>query len=132
MFEFLQRYTCNALIKSRFEYACAAWYSNLTKKLERRLKAIEFKRVRFCLRSKTKLVTNTVTVQWEYFQNKYLAHINKYLVKILEALFDITVTHDTIITNAKSRRLKLVHAICSINIHQNALFYTGPLRHTQK
>ena len=63
MFEFLQRYMCNTLIKSRFEYACAAWYSNLTKKLERRLKAIEFKRVRFCLRSKTKLVTNTVTVQ---------------------------------------------------------------------
>ena len=31
----LRRLLCNALIKPHFDYACSAWYPNLTKKIEK-------------------------------------------------------------------------------------------------
>ena len=33
----LRRLLCNALIQSHFDYACFAWYPNLTKKLKHRI-----------------------------------------------------------------------------------------------
>ena len=30
---YLRRLLCNALIQSHFDYACSAWYPNLSKKL---------------------------------------------------------------------------------------------------
>ena len=33
----LRRLLCNALIQPHFDYACSAWYPNLTKKLKNRI-----------------------------------------------------------------------------------------------
>ena len=45
----LRRLLCNALIQPHFDYACSAWYPNLTKKLKHRIKTTQNKSVRFCL-----------------------------------------------------------------------------------
>ena len=45
----LPRLLCNALMQPLFDYACTAWFPNLSKKLRLRLKATQNKCVRFCL-----------------------------------------------------------------------------------
>ena len=45
----LRRLLCNALIQPHVDYACSAWYSNLTKKLKNRIQISQKKRIRFCL-----------------------------------------------------------------------------------
>ena len=38
------------MIQLFFDYACNAWYPNLTKNLEKRLQAAQNKCIRFCLK----------------------------------------------------------------------------------
>ena len=45
----LRRLLCNALIQPHFDYACSAWYPNLTKKLKHRFQTTQNKCMRFCL-----------------------------------------------------------------------------------
>ena len=45
----LCRLSCNALIQPLFDYACTAWFSNLSKRLKLRLQASQNKCIRFCL-----------------------------------------------------------------------------------
>ena len=46
----LRRLLCNALIQPLFDYACSAWYPNLSKKLKHRTQTTQNKCMRFCLR----------------------------------------------------------------------------------
>ena len=46
----LRRLLCNAMIQPFFDYACNAWYPNITKKLKTRLQAAQNKCIRFCLK----------------------------------------------------------------------------------
>ena len=48
----LRRLLCNALIKPHFDYACSAWYPNLTKKLKHRIQTTQNTCMRFCLQLK--------------------------------------------------------------------------------
>ena len=41
---------CNALIRPHFDYACSAWYPNVSKKLRNKIQTSENKCIRFCLR----------------------------------------------------------------------------------
>ena len=45
----LHQLLCNALIQPVFDYACTAWFPNLSKKLMLRLQATKNKCIRFCL-----------------------------------------------------------------------------------
>ena len=45
----LRQLLCNALIQSHFDYACSAWYPNLTKKLKNRIQTSQNKCICFCL-----------------------------------------------------------------------------------
>ena len=45
----LHRLLCNALIQPQFDYACSAWYSNISKKLRNRIQTLQNKCIRFCL-----------------------------------------------------------------------------------
>ena len=45
----LKRLLCNALIQPHFDYACQAWYPNLTKALSNKLQCAQNKCIRFCL-----------------------------------------------------------------------------------
>ena len=44
----LKRLLCNALIQPHFDYACSAWYPNLTKKIKHRIQTTQNKCIRFC------------------------------------------------------------------------------------
>ena len=46
----LRRLLCNALIQPHFDYACSAWYPNLTKKLKHGIQTTQNTCMRFCLR----------------------------------------------------------------------------------
>ena len=46
----LRRMLCNALIQPHFDYACPAWYPNLTEKAQKKIKIMQNKCIRFCLR----------------------------------------------------------------------------------
>ena len=46
----LRRLLCNALIQPHFDYACSAWYPNLSKKLKHRIQTTQNKCMCFCLR----------------------------------------------------------------------------------
>ena len=46
----LRRLLINALIQPHFDYACSAWYPNLTKELKHRIQTTQNKCMRFCLR----------------------------------------------------------------------------------
>ena len=46
----LRRLLCNALIQPHFDYACTAWYPNLSKKLKDKLQVTQNKCIRFCLK----------------------------------------------------------------------------------
>ena len=41
---------CNGLIQLHFDYACTAWYLNLSKKLKDKLQVTQNKCIRFCLK----------------------------------------------------------------------------------
>ena len=45
----LRRMLCNALIQPHFDYACSAWYPNLTKGMKDKLQIAQNKCIRFCL-----------------------------------------------------------------------------------
>ena len=45
----LKRLLCNALIQPHFDFACLAWYSNLKKKLIKKMQTCQNKCIRFCL-----------------------------------------------------------------------------------
>ena len=47
--KYLRRLLCNALIQPHFDYACSAWYPNLSKKLKNRIQTLQNKYIRFCL-----------------------------------------------------------------------------------
>ena len=46
----LRRLLCNALIQTHFDFACTAWYTNLSKKLKDKLQVTQNKCIRFCLK----------------------------------------------------------------------------------
>ena len=45
----LRRLLCNPLIQPHFDYACSAWYPNLSKKLKNKIQISQNKYFRFCL-----------------------------------------------------------------------------------
>ena len=45
----LKRLLCNALIQPHFDFACAAWYSNLNQGFQNKLRTFQNKCIRFCL-----------------------------------------------------------------------------------
>ncbi len=45
----LRRLLCNALVQPHFDYACSAWYPNLTQNLSKKLQITQNKCIRFCL-----------------------------------------------------------------------------------
>ena len=46
----LRRLLCNAIIQPHFDYACSAWYPNLSEKLKKKLQTTQNKCIRFCLK----------------------------------------------------------------------------------
>ena len=45
----LRRLLCNALTPPHFDYACSAWYPNLSEKLKNKIQTLQSTCIRFCL-----------------------------------------------------------------------------------
>ena len=79
----LRRLLCNALIQPLFDYACTAWFSNLSKRLKLRLQASQNKCIRFCLQldKRSKICVN------EFLQLNWLNVHDRYLQFIVSDIF---------------------------------------------
>ena len=71
----LRRLLCNALIQLLFDYACTAWFPNLSKKLRLRLQATQNKCIRFCLQldKMSRICVNEfLELNWLNVHDRYL------------------------------------------------------------
>ena len=71
----LRRLLCNALIQPLFDYACTAWFPNLSKKLRLRLQATQNKCIRFCLQldKMSRICVNEfLELNWLNVHDRYL------------------------------------------------------------
>ena len=80
----LRRLLCNALIQPHFNYACSAWYPNLTKKLKNRIQTSQNKCIRFCLKlDKTAQISHKEfeTLNWLPVTERFNQCINSIVFK---------------------------------------------------
>ena len=71
----LRRLLCNALIQPLFDYACTAWFPNLSEKLRLRLQATQNKCIRFCLQldEMSRICVNEfLELNWLNVHDRYL------------------------------------------------------------
>ena len=113
----LRRFLCNALIQPLFDYACTAWFSNLSKRLKLRFQASQNKSIRFSLqldkRSKI-FVKEFLQLNWLSVHNRYLQIIVSDIFKFLndqrpdyfDELF-CPVGENGVITRSSNKNLKL-------------------------
>ena len=95
----------NALIQRHFDYACSAWYPNLTKKLKYRIQTTQNKCVRFCLQlDKLKDISHEefdrlnwlpVTYRFKQCVNAILLkYFNEQCPNHLNEVFDVTIENN--------------------------------------
>ena len=104
----LRRLLCNALIQPHFDYACSAWYPNLTKKLKNRIQTSQNKCIRFCLQLDkmthishkefetlnwlpgTERFTQYInSIVFKYVNNQCLNYLNEVFQQLREIIFKL-------------------------------------------
>jgi len=90
----LKRLLCNALIQPHFDFACLAWYTNLSKKLKKKVQICQNKCIRFCLNmgGRDRIgVQEFKTINWlptkERFEQCLLVNIYKFFNKLAPKYF---------------------------------------------
>ena len=130
----IQRMLCNGLFQPYSDYACPAWYPNLTEKKEKNPQVMQNKCIIFCLklnemnhvskedfRSISWLPTNRRvnqcinTITTKFFNNIYPYY--------LEEIFEFT-PHGRIDTKNKFAKLKT--PFCKINMGNKTISFVGP------
>ena len=130
----LRRLLCNALIQPHFDYACSAWYPNLSKKLKNRIQTLQNKCIRFCLQlDKMSHISQKEfeTINWfpikerynqcvssiafKYFDNQCPHYLNEVFMKAPESS-----------SSLRNSYQKLQQPFRKTNTGQNALSFIGP------
>ena len=94
----LRHLLCNALVRPHFDYACSAWYPDLSKKLKNKIQISQNKCIHFCLqldiyRIYHKKEFETIiwllikerynqcvnSIAFGYFDNQYPHYLNEFL-----------------------------------------------------
>ena len=130
----LRRLLCNALIQPHFDYACSAWYPNLTKKLKHRIQTTQNKCMRFCLQlDKLKHISHEeferlnwlpVTYRFKQCVNTIVfKYFNEQCPNNLNEVFDVVVANSFQLSGSFQ---KLKCPILKTNTGQLALPYIGP------
>ena len=130
----LRRLLFNALIQPLFDYACTAWFSNLSKRLKLRLQASQNKCIRFCLqldkrskiRVKTFLQLNWLNVHDRYLQfivSEFFKFQNDQCPDYFNEIF-CPVGENGVITRSSNKKLKLPFRKTKLGIQ--SLSYVGP------
>ena len=83
----LRRLLCNALIQPHFDYACSAWYPNLSKKLKSKIQTSQSKCICFCVRlDKMSHISHKEfgTINWLPIKGRYNQCINSIPIKYFD------------------------------------------------
>jgi len=129
----LKRLLCNALIQPHFDYACQAWFPNLTKALSKKIQCAQNKCIRFCLKlnSYTHLdKQHFEEINWLPIQERINQHICVNVYKYFNQnaptyMSDIFIPQKTLI-NTRNSMFRLKTQIKKSNMGQNSLSCLGP------
>ena len=129
----LRRLLYNALIQPHFDYACSAWYPNLSKKLKHRIQTTQNKCMRFCLRlDKLKHISHEEfeRLNWLPVTNRFkqcvisivFKYFNGQCPNYLNEVFDVATESNFQLRNS-FQNLKCPFR--KTNNGQHALYYIG-------
>ena len=130
----LRRLLCNTLIQPLFDYACTAWFLNLSKKLRLRLQATQNKCIRFCLqldKMPRTCVNEFLELNWLNVHDRYLQFIVSDIFKFynnqcLDYFNDVfcPVDYNGVATRSCNKKLKLPSR--KLKLGMQSLSYVGP------
>ena len=129
----LHRLLCNALTQPLFDYACTAWFSNLSKRLKLCLQVSQNKCIRFCLQldKRSKIcIKEFLQLNWLNFHGRYLQFIVSDIFKFqndqwhdyFNGIF-CHVGENGVITCSSNKKLKLPFQKTKLGIQ--SLSYVG-------
>ena len=125
---------CNALIQPHFDYACLAWYLNLTLKTKKKIQIMQNKCIRLCLSlDKMHYISEEDfrLINWLPTSKRIDHCVNNITCKFvsntcaypLKKIFEFT-PHCGIDTTNKFAKLKI--PFCKTNMAQKAISFVGP------
>ena len=130
----LRRHLRNALIQPLFDYACIAWFPNLSKKLRLGLQATQSKCIRFCLQ----LAKMSRIYVKEFLELNWFNVLDRYLEFIISDIFKFydnqcpdyfnevfcPVDDNGVATRCCNKKLKLSYR--KSKLEMQSLSYVGP------
>ena len=130
----LQRMLCNALIQPHFDYACPAWYPNLTEKTKKKIQIMQNKCIRFCLRLDKMHHISDEDFRWiswlptnkrvdQCINTITFKFVNDTCSYYLKEIFEFA-PHCRIDTRNKFAKLKI--SFRKTNMGQKAISFVGP------
>ena len=129
----LRRMLCNALIQPHFDYACSAWYPNLTKNLTKKFQISQNKCIRFCLGldNRTHIgVNHFKTINWLPVQSRFEQCVAMNAYKFCKGMGPAYMCDTySLMKNLQTTRrsvLKLELPLKKTNMGQSAISYIGP------
>ena len=130
----LRRLLCNALIQPHFDYACSAWYPNLSKKLKNRIQTSQNKCIRFCLQlDKMSHISQKEfeAINWLPFKERYHQCVNSIAFKYFDNqcphyLNEVFMKAPESSSSLRNSYQKLQQPFRKTNTGQNALSFTCP------
>ena len=129
----LRRLLCNALVQPHFDYACSAWYPNLTQNLNKKLQTTQNKCIRFCLQLGNRShigVKEFKQINWlpirERFGQCICSTVFKFLNKNCPAYMNEMFSTYKQNNNTRNATLKLSQPHKKTNKGQKGLSYLGP------
>ena len=130
----LRRMLCNTLIQPHFDFACSAWYPNLTNSLKSKLQVAQNKCIRYCL-----FLNNREGIRYKHLKdinwlpvkdrvNQFIAAIvYKYINKLSPAyMADIFIKSNITRTTRSFNESNLVMPRRINGYGKNCLSYLGP------
>ena len=130
----LRRMLCNALIQPHFDYACLAWYSNLTQAMKSKVQIMQNKCIRFCLQLRPLdhigqhhfQRMNWLNVRDRFNQCLCSAVFNFIHNRSPQYMSEIFHIAPQINIGTRCSKLKLILPFRKTNMGQNTLSFLGP------
>ena len=134
--KFLHRKNKNLIfiIQPHFDYACSAWYPNLSKKLKNGIQTSQNKCIHFCLQlDKMSHISQKefVTINWLPIKERYNQCVNSIVFKYFDNqcphyLNEVFMKAREYSSSLRNSYQKLQQPFCKTNTGQNALSFIGP------
>ena len=130
----IRRMLCSALIQPHFDYACTAWYPNLTEKTKKKIQIMQNKCIRFCLRldnMQHRSLAEFRSINWLPTKERVHQSINAITFKFankncpfyLNEIFEFA---SQCRIDTRNSFAKLKHPFRKTNMGQKTLSYIGP------